>query len=70
MLYVNNLPVWECVLRGLMAIAAIELSYHFLGVTPSGLGADAMAAMIAMTGVVGFCPACALAGRKLKSGKS
>lgn len=70
MLYVKNLPVWERVLRGLMAIAAIALSYHFKGLTPVGLGIDAMAVMIAMTGVISFCPACAMAGRKLKSGKS
>jgi hypothetical protein len=62
--YVKNLPAWERALRGALALvgAAIAVTYvptpmRWLGVTAAlGFG---------LTAVVGFCPMCALAGRRL-----
>lgn len=65
MVYVKNLPVWERSLRiGLgTAVAAYALLNidGLLGwaVIAAGVGA-------AITGLFGFCPACALAGRRLE----
>ena len=65
MIYAKNLPGWERSIRvGVgMAVAAYAI-VHFdsaLGWAMVAVGAGA-----ALTGFVGFCPACALAGRRLK----
>lgn len=65
MIYVKNLPLWERTLR--IGIGAAVAAYAALGVggvlgwaiAAGGIGA-------ALTGIFGFCPACALAGRRLK----
>ena len=66
MLFRKNLPAWE---RGLRAGAGIVLSgiglYFFPG-SLAGYGLAATGVFTALTGVVGFCPACALAGRRLR----
>jgi len=64
MLYVKNLPLWERSLRIGMGTAAT--AYAVLNMdsvwgwvmVAGGVGA-------ALTGLLGFCPACALAGRRL-----
>ena len=64
MLYVKNLPPWERWLRvgGGAAVAAYALASvaAMLGwmLAATGVG-------IALSGVFGFCPMCALAGRRL-----
>ena len=64
MLYVKNLPLWERSLRiGLGTAAAAYASLNISGgwgwaIMAGGVGA-------ALTGILGFCPACALAGRRL-----
>ncbi|HBP6529885.1 DUF2892 domain-containing protein [Pseudomonas aeruginosa] len=68
MFYVKNVPNWERALRivaGLMAFAFAAISW---GTSNLAVGAGIMGAMLAMTGLVGFCPMCALAGRKLGKG--
>jgi hypothetical protein len=61
----RNLPWWERVLRvslgALVAIAAVV--FHTSGVML--WLAIAVAAILAFTGVAGFCPACAMFGRRL-----
>ncbi len=65
MIYVKNLPLWERSLR--IGAGTIAAAYAYLGVggvlgwviLASGVGA-------ALTGIFGFCPACALAGRRLE----
>lgn len=65
MIFAKNLPRWERLLRiGLGAAAAAYAAFHIGGalgwvIAVFGLGA-------ALSGIVGFCPACALAGRRLK----
>lgn len=65
MIFVKNLPLWERLLRmGLGAAVAAYAALHIDGAqgwvfAVVGLGA-------ALSGIIGFCPACALAGRRLK----
>lgn len=64
MFYVKNVPNWERVLRivmGLMALAFAAVSWG----APIAMGAGIMGAILAMTGLLGFCPMCAMVGRKL-----
>ncbi len=64
MLYVKNLPTWERVLRvGLGAALAVAALMHWPGLV-GWLVAGACAG-VALSGLVGFCPACALVGRRL-----
>lgn len=63
--YAKNVPPFERALR--IAISAAIVLYALFALTgvwrplaaASGIG-------FALTGVIGFCPACALVGRKLK----
>lgn len=66
MLYRKNLYGWEQMLRiaaglALAVYAAWALGGAWLGIAlvVSGLG-------LAVTGVFGFCPVCAIGGRRLK----
>ena len=64
MFYVKNLPMWERSLRIGGGIAAAVYALLNIGgvlgwvIVACGVGA-------ALTGILGFCPACALAGRRL-----
>lgn len=65
MIYVKNLPLWERSLRigaGMLAVTyAILIADGVIAwiILAGGVGA-------ALTGIFGFCPACALAGRRLE----
>lgn len=69
MFYVKNVPTWERVLRMIAGTAVAAWSLLALG----GLWGTVLAlsaAGIVLSGLFGFCPACAMVGRKLeKSGK-
>lgn len=68
MFYAKNLPMLERVLRitvGLGLILSGMLYFHgglggLWGLVSAGSGAGAI-----VTGFLGYCPACAMAGRKL-----
>jgi hypothetical protein len=65
MIYVKNVPGWERVLRALVGAAALAggalaTGGGWLGWT-LGLGG----AGLALSGLFGFCPACAMVGRRL-----
>jgi hypothetical protein len=67
MLFVKNLPVWERTLRVLVGVGIIGYGiyrYHGAFMQFPFMGAGVIAAL---TGFFGFCPACWLLGRKLKS---
>ncbi len=64
MIYVKNLPVWERIARLVAAVAVATYGVVDVG-GRWGWVAVAVAAGLALTGVFGFCPACALAGRRL-----
>ncbi|MDX1251133.1 MAG: DUF2892 domain-containing protein [Gammaproteobacteria bacterium] len=65
MIYVKNLPLWERSLRIGVGTAAAAYALLSLGgvmgwvILAGGVG-------LALTGIFGFCPACALAGRRLE----
>lgn len=64
MMYRKNVPNWERWLRVIAGLALI--AYGFLG-APSVLvaGLAIVSALVVIgTGFVGYCPACALVGRK------
>lgn len=67
MLYRKNLPVWERAARTLAGIAMVACGFLApgFGGTQAGLLVAAAGAMTLITGFIGFCPACAMVGRKL-----
>lgn len=67
MLYRKNLPNWERAVRAISGVAMI--AYGLFGLTGgmagyliAGTGAIAL-----LSGFFGFCPMCAMVGRKLPS---
>lgn len=65
MIYVKNLPWWERLLR--IGAGTSIAAYALLSVGGVLGGAIvACGAGAALTGLFGFCPACALAGRRLE----
>lgn len=69
MFYQKNLPLWERVLRVLAGIVviAVTLSLPLNGWLRALIIASAAAFLF--FGFIGFCPACALVGRKLDAKK-
>jgi hypothetical protein len=63
--FVKNVPPAERIVR-LLAAAAIA-AWGIVAGGPFGSTLVASAAGFAITGVIGFCPMCALVGRKLKA---
>ncbi len=69
MFYSKNVPSWERMLRIVMGMAALGFAVMNWHTSPLAVGAGMVGAMMAMTGLVGFCPMCAMAGRRIKQGK-
>jgi len=70
MLYQKNVPVWERALRIISGIVFIGLALAFpllWGIQNLWMvgGLLFSAAFVILTGFFGWCPACALVGRKL-----
>lgn len=65
MFYTKNVPNWERAIRVIMAIGLG--GYALAGNVSHGLaiGLWVAAGMMVMTGFMGFCPMCAMVGRKL-----
>ena len=68
MLYVKNVPPVERVIRVLMGIGLLVAAVMWLGANAKGWIVGAMGMMAALSGLVGWCPMCAMAGRKLDAG--
>ncbi len=68
MFYVKNVPNWERVLRIIMGVMALVFAAINWGTSNLAVGAGIMGTLLAMTGLVGFCPMCAMVGRKLDKG--
>ena len=65
MFYVKNLPLWERYLR--IGAGTAVAAYALLAVSGlMGWLILACGVSAAATGIFGFCPACALAGRRLE----
>jgi hypothetical protein len=63
-IYVKNVPGWERALRVAAALGGAVLAGAFLPLPMRWVGVVA-ALSFGLTGVVGFCPMCALVGRRL-----
>ncbi len=62
----RNLPLWERALRtaGALVLAALA-AMAWAGSSATGFWLlTAGAATLALTGIIGFCPACAMFGRQ------
>ena len=66
--YVKNVPTWERVLRVVMGLLALGFAAIHWGGSPVAIGAGVAGAVLSMTGLFGFCPMCAMVGRKLDKG--
>lgn len=66
----RNLPLWERALRSALGLL-IVLAAVGLGATGAVAWAAGLAvATLVLTGFVGYCPACAMAGRRpMKRGR-
>ena len=64
MFYVKNVPGWERALRVVVGLIAMAIGFGAVG----GIGGwvvAASAAGIVASGLFGFCPMCAMVGRRL-----
>ncbi|NVM76882.1 hypothetical protein FHW83_002683 [Duganella sp. SG902] len=69
MFYVKNVPTWERVLRVVMGVIVAAAALALLGGMWGTLVAASAAGIVA-SGLFGFCPMCAMVGRRLdKQGK-
>jgi hypothetical protein len=66
MFYKRNLPFWERVARFVGATLLGLCALRF-GATPAGLAFGIFGVMAAVTALIGFCPMCAIAGRRLRA---
>ncbi|MEI9429707.1 YgaP family membrane protein [Mesorhizobium sp. Cs1299R1N3] len=64
MFYKKNLPLWERLVRLLAAAVMGSCAAHFWG-TPVGYTWAVGGVGMALTSVFGFCPMCAMAGRRI-----
>jgi Protein of unknown function (DUF2892) len=65
MFYAKNVPGWERMLRVIAGLAMIAFGLLGLPGQVIGYAFAAGGVVAALTGFVGFCPMCALVGRKL-----
>lgn len=65
MIYAKNVPNAERVLRVALGAAAAGAAVVLVGGTTGWLLAAGAAGLV-VSGLVGFCPACAMVGRRLK----
>ena len=71
MLYKKNLPGWERVARVVAGLAMVACGVLAPALSGSVVGyAIAISGVVALlSGFVGFCPMCAMAGRRLDANK-
>ena len=68
MFYAKNLPAWERVARIVLGLVGLIYAALNLGTSTLAVGVGVTAATLAVTGLFGFCPMCAMVGRKLDQG--
>ncbi len=61
----RNVPGWERLARLILGLAFAAAGFYLIPTGMLQLAGYITAATLAATGLVGFCPACALVGRKL-----
>ena len=67
MFYRKNLPGWERAARVIGGVAMVGCGLLGLQGTPIGYLIAAAGGVTLLTGFFGFCPMCAMAGRRLPS---
>jgi hypothetical protein len=67
--YAKNLPPWERAARGAVALVGAAIALVYVSAPTRWLVVTA-ALSFGLTAVVGFCPMCALAGRRLAKRQS
>ncbi len=67
MFYTKNVPGWERALRIVIGMLGLGLAYASWGTSNIAVGLGFAGVMLAMTGLVGFCPMCAMVGRRIGS---
>ena len=66
MFFQKNLPVWERLVRLCLGLLVAGLGYVAAPASVIAWLGYASGAVLAVTGFIGFCPMCALVGRRLK----
>ena len=69
MFYRKNIRGREQVVRIVAGAAMIACGLIGLAGNPVGFLVAGVGVFVGLTGIVGFCPACAMAGRKLDAAK-
>ena len=69
MLYVKNVPGWERTVRVVAGLAMIACGLLGLKGLAIGYLIASVGGVTLLTGFVGFCPMCAMAGRRLDTRK-
>ena len=64
MFYVKNVPTWERALRVVLGLIAVYAGFALLGGMWGTVVALSAAGIVA-SGLFGFCPMCAMVGRRL-----
>lgn len=67
MFFIKNVPIWERVLRIVLGLAALGFAALSWG-NPLAIGVGITGAVLSLTGLLGFCPMCAMFGRTLDKG--
>lgn len=67
-LYVKNVPPMERAVRALVGVGGTVAALVLVPM-PLSLGVAAMTLGFMVTGLLGYCPACALVGRKLDASR-
>lgn len=65
MFYRKNLPGWERAMRTIAGVAIIAFGLFGMPGTMAGYLIAGAGAVAILTGSFGFCPMCAMVGRKL-----
>lgn len=60
----RNIPAWERMVRLCLGVIAALGAFYFLSPGAPRVLGFAAAGMLGATAVVGFCPACAMLGRR------
>lgn len=66
MFFQKNLPLWERALRVCLGVVVAALTFTMAPSPMIAWLAYGSAAVLACTGFIGFCPMCAVAGRRLR----
>ncbi len=65
MFYAKNVPGWERAARVIAGLSMVGAGLFYFPGSMLGYGVAASGVVALLTGFVGFCPMCAMVGRKL-----